>query len=133
MATQAKAAPAFAAKERVAEQAFATEKKITLWHMLVGIVALALGTLFGPLQGLEHMGLNLYPNLQPLLQSYYQGLTLHGILNALVWTTFFITGFLMFATVKSLNRPLTYPKLSWAGFIIMVLGVVFAAIPLLLN
>jgi cytochrome c oxidase subunit 1 len=113
---------------------FATEKKIVGWHIVLALVALAIGSLFGPLQALEHMGLNLYPSLQAVgLQSYYQGLTLHGVLNALVWTTFFITGFLMYSMVKTLNFPLTTPKLSWAGFFIMVLGLVMAAVPLLLN
>jgi cytochrome c oxidase subunit 1 len=113
---------------------FATEKKILGWHVVLALVALAIGSLFGPLQALEHMGINLYPSLQAVgLQSYYQGLTLHGVLNALVWTTFFITGFLMYSMVKTLNFPLTTPKLSWAGFFIMVLGLVMAAVPLLLN
>jgi cytochrome c oxidase subunit 1 len=113
---------------------FATEKKIVGWHVVLALVALGLGSLFGPLQALEHMGLNVYPALQAVgLQSYYQGLTLHGVLNALVWTTFFITGFLMYALVKTLNFPLSKPGLSWAGFFIMVIGLVMAAVPLLLN
>ena len=112
---------------------FALEKKLVSWHVLVAIVALALGSLFGPLQALEHMGVNVYPFLQPLLQSYYQGLTLHGVLNALVWTTFFITGFMTLTTVRGLNKPLTKPWLSWLGFWVMVIGLVMAAIPLLLN
>ncbi len=114
--------------------AFAVEKKIAGWHVLVAILALVVGTLFGPLQGLEHMGINLYPALQSVgLQSYYQGLTLHGVLNALVWTTFFITGFLTLIVAKSLNRGLAFPKLSWAAFSVMVVGLLMAAVPLLLN
>ncbi len=113
---------------------FAVEKKILSWHVILACVALFIGTLFGPLQALEHMGINLYPALQAVgLQSYYQGLTLHGVLNALVWTTFFITGFLMYVMVKTLDFPLTKPALNWAGFYLMVVGLVMAAIPLLLN
>lgn len=86
---------------------FAAEKKLVGWHMVVAIVALTLGSLFGPLQALEHAGLNLYPTLKAVgVQSYYQGLTLHGVLNALVWTTVFITGFLTLATVRTLGRPI---------------------------
>jgi len=111
-----------------------TERKIASWHIFIAIVALTIGTLFGPLQALEHMGINLYPSLQPLgLQSYYQGLTLHGVLNALVWTTFFITGFFTLTVTYQLKRGLAFPKLSWAAFIVMVIGLVLAAIPLLLN
>ncbi|MBI5304910.1 MAG: cbb3-type cytochrome c oxidase subunit I [Chloroflexi bacterium] len=110
------------------------ERKIASWHMLVAIVALSIGTLFGPLQALEHMGINLYPALQSVgLQSYYQGLTLHGVLNALVWTTFFITGFFTLTVTYTLKKALVYPMLSWAAFIVMVVGLVMAAIPLLLN
>jgi heme/copper-type cytochrome/quinol oxidase subunit 1 len=101
---------------------FALEKKLVGSHVLVAIVALALGSLFGPLQALEHMGFNTYPYLQPVLQSYYQGLTLHGVLNALVWTTFFITGFMTLTTVRGLNKPLTKPWLSWLGFWVVAIG-----------
>ena len=112
---------------------FATEKKIVSWYILVALVGLALGSLFGPLQALEHMGINIYPALQPVLQSYYQGLTLHGVLNALVWTTFFICGFLTLVVVTSLKRALAAPWLSWLSFGLMVAGLVIAAVPLLLN
>ena len=112
----------------------AAEKKLASWHIFFALFALGLGSLFGPLQALEHLGINVYPALQSVgLQSYYQGLTLHGILNALVWTTFFITGFLGYATAKSLNRPLANITVSWVGFWLMVVGLVMAAIPLLLN
>ncbi len=112
---------------------FATEKKIVSWYILVALVGLALGSLFGPMQALEHMGINIYPALQPVLQSYYQGLTLHGVLNALVWTTFFICGFLTLVVVTSLKHNLAKPWLSWLSFGVMVAGLVIAAVPLLLN
>lgn len=114
-------------------QMTASEKKFISQHMLVALAALALGTLFGPLQAFEHAGLDLYPFLKPLIKSYYQGLTLHGVLNALVWTTFFITGFLTFNTIYVLKRPLRYPKLNQAGFWLMVVGLVVAAVPILTN
>lgn len=110
-----------------------SEKRFIGWHLGVAIFALGLGSLFGPLQAFEHAGWDLYPYLKPLFQSYYQGLTIHGVLNALVWTTFFITGFLTFTTIYGLGRPLKYPKLNWVGFIMMVVGLVSAAIPILLN
>ena len=67
------------------------EKRFVGWHLVVAIASLGVGSFFGPLQALEASGIDLYPYLQPLFKSYYQGLTLHGVLNALVWTTFFIT------------------------------------------
>jgi cytochrome c oxidase subunit 1 len=110
-----------------------TEKRFIGLHLWVAITALAIGTLFGPLQAFEHAGLNLYDYLQPIIKSYYQGLTLHGVLNALVWTTFFITGFLTLTTIKGLNRPLKYPTLNKVGFWTMVVGLLTAAVPILLN
>jgi cytochrome c oxidase subunit 1 len=107
--------------------------RLTGWNVGIGIGALTLGLLLGVLQGLEHAGLDLYPFLQPVLKSYYHGLSIHGVLNALVWTTFFICGFFTFATVRSLNRPLSYPWINTWALIVMVAGLVLAAIPLLLN
>jgi cytochrome c oxidase subunit 1 len=109
------------------------EKKFIGWHVFFAVVALAIGSLFGPLQAFEHSGLDLYPYLKPLFQSYYQGLTLHGVLNALVFTTFFITGFLTLTTIFGLKRPLRNPVLNKVGFWLMVVGLVVTAIPLLLD
>src|SRR4029450_5111903 len=65
--------------------------------------------------------------------SYYHGLSLHGVLNALVWTTFFICGFVPFLAVRSLRTPLYSLRLAWATFWPMTAGFVLAAIPLLGN
>lgn len=109
------------------------EKRFVGWHLLVGIIALAIGSLFGPMQAFETGGIDLYPDGVPVIGNYYQGLTLHGVLNALIWTTFFITGFLTFTTIYGLKRRLTFPKLNRIGFWTMVVGLVMAAVPLLLN
>jgi cytochrome c oxidase subunit 1 len=113
---------------------YAGTKKLTGWYLGVGMTALFIGGALGPLQKLEHVGINVYPALTNVgLNSYYQGLTIHGVLNVLVWTTFFIVGFLTFANVHSLKRDLTHPKLNWASLIIMIVGLVMAAVPVLLN
>jgi cytochrome c oxidase subunit 1 len=109
------------------------DKRFIGQHLIVAIAALSVGSLFGPLQSLEHSGVNFYPYIEPIIKSYYQGLTLHGVLNALVWTTFFITGFLTLTTVYGLQKALVYPKLNRIGFWTMVVGLVTTAIPLLLN
>lgn len=109
------------------------EKKFISLHLFFAIFALTLGSMFGPLQAFEHAGWDFYPYLKPLFKSYYQGLTLHGVLNALVWTTFFITGFLTLTVTHGLKRPLRYPKLNLVGFWTMVVGLVTAAVPLLLD
>lgn len=110
-----------------------TDKKFVGWHLLVAIIALSIGTLFGPLQAFEHAGWDFYPYLRPIFQSYYQGLTIHGVLNALVWTTFFITGFLVLVVQHGLRRPLAKPGLNKVGFWMMVIGTVTTAIPILAD
>lgn len=113
---------------------YARENRITAWSLGVAMTALFIGGSMGPLQKLEHVGINWYGALNSLgITSYYQGLTLHGVLNALVWTTFFIVGFFTYALVRSLNRELTYPRLNAAGLIIMIVGLLMAAVPILLN
>ncbi len=114
-------------------QLSAGEKKFIGSHLLVAILALAVGSLFGPLQAFEHAGWDFYIYLKPFIKSYYQGLTIHGVLNALVWTTFFIMGFLTFNVIFGLKRPLKNMTLNKVGFWLMVVGVVTAAIPILAN
>ncbi|MBX3011770.1 MAG: cbb3-type cytochrome c oxidase subunit I [Caldilineaceae bacterium] len=106
---------------------------LTGWNVGIGIGALTLGLFLGVLQGLEHAGFDFYSYLEPVIKSYYQGLSIHGVLNALVWTTFFICGFFTFSTVRSLNRPLRYPWINRLALILMVIGLALAAYPLLSN
>ncbi len=111
------------------------EKRFIGWHILVAVAALAIGSFFGPMQAFNYAGWNFYPLLRKwyIAQSYYQGLTLHGVLNAVVWTTFFITGFLTFNMIYGLKRPLKYPKLNAFGFWMMVVGLLLAAFYILAN
>jgi cytochrome c oxidase subunit 1 len=111
----------------------AGDKRFIGWHMLFGLIALAIGTLFGPLQAFEHAGWDLYPIIRPIFRSYYQGLTLHGVLNALVYTTFFITGFFTLTVTFGLRRRLRFPVINKVGFWMMVVGLVTASIPILLD
>ena len=108
--------------------------KLVAWYIGVGFASLFIGGSLGPFQNLEHAGLNFYPQLKFIgIQSYYQGLTLHGVLNALVFTTFFIVGFLTFATVNSLKRDLSHHIISTISLVVMIVGLLIAAVPILLN
>ncbi len=109
------------------------ERRFIGAHVAVAIAALMVGSLMGPLQAFQFSGLDLYPYLDPIIRSYYQGLTLHGVLNALVWTTFFIVGFTNLTTMKGLGRPLSHPRINQVGFWVMVVGLVTTAIPILTN
>ncbi len=109
------------------------ERRFIGGHLFVAILALGVGSMFGPLQAFEFSGLDLYQYIEPVFKSYYQGLTLHGVLNALVWTTFFIVGFTNFTTIRGLGRPLAKPTINKVGFATMVVGLLLTAAPLLLN
>ena len=107
-----------------------SEKRLTAAFLGVALVALFGGVFTGFFQAIEHAGVNVYPST-PLVKSYYHSLTLHGVLNVLVWTTFFICGFVPFIAARALDRPLASLRLAWGTFWLMVVGLVMAAIPLL--
>lgn len=132
MATARAAGKQFAAS-RAETSRFATEHRLAGINIGIAFLALAVGGLMGVLQALEYNGINLYPGLKTLgLQSYYQGLTIHGVLNVLVFTTFYIMGFLSFITAHAFDRPLNRP-LAWATLGVMTIGLLMAAVPLLSN
>ncbi|MBI3635231.1 MAG: cbb3-type cytochrome c oxidase subunit I [Candidatus Rokubacteria bacterium] len=111
-----------------------SENRVTGAYLFVAMVALFGGVVTGLLQALEHAGVNLYPWLTPVIQSYYHGLTAHGVLNVLVWTTFFIAGWIPFITARALDMPMAGGALlRWGTFWLMTAGLVLAAIPLLGN
>ena len=110
-----------------------TVNRLTGLNIGVGIGALTIGLWLGVLQGLEHAGLNWYSYLAPGIKTYYQGLTIHGVLNALTWTTFFICGFFTYVVVNSLKRPLRFPWINILAFVLMAAGLLLAAYPLFAN
>ncbi|MDL1901627.1 cytochrome C oxidase subunit I [Anaerolineae bacterium CFX9] len=98
-------------------------------HIAVALGAAALGLLLGPFQTFRRA-----PALQweiPVFSYYYQALTLHGVLNALVFTTFFIMGFSYFVVQRSLQRPLASPRAAWVSFWMMLVGLLLAAFAIL--
>ena len=106
------------------------DSKLVMAHMYVAICCLILGGLAGLLQTFVRSGL-----LQlPKSISYYQILTVHGIVLALVLTTFFIIGFQYSAVAKTAgNLSPLQRKLGWIGFWVMVVGTAMAATMVLLN
>ncbi|MFI5008247.1 MAG: cbb3-type cytochrome c oxidase subunit I [Solirubrobacterales bacterium] len=109
------------------------ERRVAGANLTVALVALFGGVTVGLFQALEHAGVNLYPALSPVIRSYYHGLTLHGVLNVLVFTTFFICGFVPLLVAKALERPLWNRPLAWRTFWLMTGGLLLAAIPLVGN
>src|SRR5262245_19567926 len=116
----------------VEDRACSAERRLTGAHLLVAHVALLGGIVTGLLQGLERAGIE-FPASPYLLQSYYHSVSLHGVLNVLVWTTFFISGFVPFISARAYAMPLASPRLGWLTFWLMLGGLVVAAIPLAGN
>ncbi|MDO4245701.1 MAG: b(o/a)3-type cytochrome-c oxidase subunit 1 [Deinococcus sp.] len=112
----------------------ASLKKVTQYYVVTAFLALLIGVLIGPLQALNYAGINVYDNpvLKVLLKSYYQGLSLHGVLNALVFTQFFISGWLLYLPARDLGAKINL-KFAWGTYVMMTAGLLMAAVPLLLN
>lgn len=101
------------------------------WTLYLGFLGLAIGGLIGLLQALERVEVDLYDEAQ--LQSYYQGLTLHGVLLALVLTFAFGNAFMLLTTIKGFGRPLASTWLTQGVFYTMVAGVVLAGYAMLAD
>ncbi|HWO75136.1 MAG TPA: b(o/a)3-type cytochrome-c oxidase subunit 1 [Bacillus sp. (in: firmicutes)] len=106
------------------------DAKLCMSHIWVALTALFLGAIAGLLQTLVRSG----TVTLPAGIGYYQLLTAHGVLLGLVFTTFFIMGFLFAAmsrTTGIMNNAVR--KLGWLGFILMTAGTVLTVIMILLN
>lgn len=105
------------------------EKRLVMAYMYVAMVSLLVGGLAGLLQVLVRSG----EFELPWGISYYTILTVHGVVLALVMTTFFIIGFqnaLMGKTVGFSEKQL---KWAWVGYWVMLIGTVMAAVTILIG
>jgi cytochrome c oxidase subunit 1 len=95
-----------------------------LIEIIFPIVLLVLGIYHGLMQVLYRAGIIRADRFLGL--SYFQGLTLHGVVNAIVFTTFFAVAF-GYAVVRFyLGRPLNM-KIAWLSFALMVVGTLLGA------
>jgi cytochrome c oxidase subunit 1 len=102
--------------------------KIILFEIIFPSVLLVLGIFTGLLQVLYRAGIIRSQSFLGL--EYYQGLTLHGAINAVVFTTFFAVAFGHAIVRFHLAKPLVLwtVKLSAA---LMFVGTLLAAVPML--
>ena len=112
---------------------FTTECRLTGAYLTIALLALFVGVITGLLQAFSTAGVNMYGGLTPVVQSYYHGLSLHGVMNALVWPTFFICGFVQYIMTRALDRPLANRGLAYATLALMISGLVLAGVPLVRN
>lgn len=86
-----------------ASHTIAAERWMMLAYLVWGFTALMIGAALGPLQALNYGGINAYPYLRPMMQTYYQGLTIHGVLNAYIFTFFVTCGLLVYLPARELG------------------------------
>lgn len=106
------------------------DAKLSMAHFYVAFAALAIGGLMGLLQVLVRSGKFELPNGV----GYYEILTAHGVLMALVLTTFFIMGFQHAAVSRTAGTYSNAARLTgWIGFWVMLAGTAMAAAMILTN
>ncbi|WP_062108098.1 b(o/a)3-type cytochrome-c oxidase subunit 1 [Bacillus niameyensis] len=101
------------------------DRRLALANVGVAYIAFLIGTFCGLLQVfVRNDALNL-----PSWLDYYQILTAHGVLLALIYTTFFIFAFLIAGMSKTLGNFGPKVKTSlWLGFIVTTIGTILATI-----
>ncbi|MFC7371344.1 b(o/a)3-type cytochrome-c oxidase subunit 1 [Fictibacillus iocasae] len=106
------------------------DARLSQSFILVSFIALFLGATAGLLQTLVRGGVIELP----AGIGYYQLLTAHGVLLALIFTTYFIMGFLYAGISKTLGELYVVPyKTGWLGFWMMTFGTGLATVFILLN
>jgi len=108
--------------------------------VVVAFIALLLGGVFGVLQVISRTPY--WPNLYEMLariglgasadELYYRGLTAHGVLLAIVLTTFYIVGISAYLTPRVLGINIR-PVFLNVSLAMMVVGLVIAAIAIVLG
>jgi cytochrome c oxidase subunit 1 len=119
-------APPRIAGEPLAALSRAGGNLLALTHIYTATLVLGIGALFGMLQGFSRANLI----VMPAAFDYYRMLTAHGVLMALVFTTFFITGLFTYCTYHSMPRVRSL-RLGWLGYCTMLAGTVIATVAIL--
>ncbi|WP_340690214.1 cbb3-type cytochrome c oxidase subunit I [Hydrogenobacter thermophilus] len=99
-------------------------KTVILGEIIFPILLLIFGIYHGLMQALYRAGI--IKDMSFLGIEYYQGLTLHGVINAVVFTTMVIVAFGNAVFLYYLKKPLR-PAVQWASFLMMVIGTLMAA------
>src|SRR6516165_8391900 len=102
-------------------------KRMILIELIFPTALLVLGIYHGLMQVLYRAG---HIHTRKVLGiEYYQGLTLHGVVNAIVFTTFFAVAF-GYAVIRFYLGRVNM-KIAWLSFGLMIVGTVLAAAAIL--
>jgi len=104
--------------------------RIALWHITVAVTAFAIASFMAVMQAMSRAGTNL-PFRSPSI--YYMSVTAHGVLMALVFTTFFIMALGYVVAASSLGRPLVGDGLAKISFWVALTGTLMATVIILLG
>jgi cytochrome c oxidase subunit I len=101
------------------------QRRLIALTIYLGFAALAIGVMNGLAQALNYAHIDIF-QYYPGMRTYYQGLTVHGVFNAIVFTFAFANGFVSLTTARGLNRQLNGGLLG-AAFGCLAAGTVLAA------
>ncbi len=99
-------------------------KRIVFLELSIPTALLLIGIYHGLMQTVYRAGVLQQASFAHL--DYYQGLTLHGVINAIVLTTFFAVAF-GHATMAFYLKKEPNSRLMWLSFVLMLLGTLMAA------
>lgn len=108
-----------------------SQRRVIRRFIYLGFFAMGVGVLHGVAQALSYAGVDIV-KYWPGLHSYYEGLTIHGVANAIFLTFSFGNAFLLLMTARAVSRPLN-GRLLAASFWAMVLGVLLAGWAMVTN
>ncbi len=99
-------------------------KRLIYWELGIPLTLLTIGIYHGLMQTIYRAGVIHQSSFAHL--DYYQGLTLHGVINAVVLTSFFAVAF-GHATMAFYLKKEPHRWVSWLSFWLMTIGTVMAA------
>jgi len=102
--------------------------RLSLAHLWVAILAFGGAAAMAFMQALSRASLDLPWRSAKL---YYLSVTAHGVLMALVFTTFFIMAFGYVVATRTLGRAPAAPRLAWIGFWVALAGTLAATATIL--
>lgn len=99
-------------------------KRLIYWELGIPVALLSIGIYHGLMQTVYRSGILHQQSFAHL--DYYQGLTLHGVINAIVLTSFFAVAF-GHATISFYLKKEPNKKIAWLSFWLMTIGTALAA------
>lgn len=101
------------------------QRRFIKWTIYLGFAVLALGVLNGLDQALNYAHIDIF-SFFPGMRTYYQGLTAHGVFNAIVMTFAFANGFVALMVARGLGTKLNSGILA-TSFLTILVGTLLTA------